>query len=249
MPFIGIGLHVLFALFCAFHVVRTGKSLYWLFILFAFPLLGSIVYFFVIYLPNSRLERGALSAIAAASHAMDPGKNIREARAEYEALPTVQNQIRLASALLNAGQASEAAQLYASALNGPFASDLELQFGAAKAYVECQRYAEALTHLATIQRTNADFRSEEVSILIAKSYAGTARGDDARNEFEYAVKRFNSFESRAEYAIWALSIRDYTTSTRLESEINQIVNRWNSLSRELNEPLLRRLKAAKSLAA
>jgi hypothetical protein len=62
MPFAGLGLHVVLALICAIHVVRTRQQLYWLFILFAFPLLGSIVYFFAIYLPSSRIERGAFKS-------------------------------------------------------------------------------------------------------------------------------------------------------------------------------------------
>ncbi|AEG69672.1 conserved transmembrane protein of unknown function [Ralstonia solanacearum Po82] len=46
MPFLGIGFHVIVALFFAVHAVRTHQSMYWLFILFAFPLLGSVAYFF-----------------------------------------------------------------------------------------------------------------------------------------------------------------------------------------------------------
>lgn len=64
MPFAGLGLHILLALFCAVQVVRNGRQLYWLIILFLFPLLGSGVYFFVIHLPNARLERGVMRAPA-----------------------------------------------------------------------------------------------------------------------------------------------------------------------------------------
>ena len=46
MPFLGIGFHVIVALFFAVHAVRTHQNLYWLFILFSFPLLGSVAYFF-----------------------------------------------------------------------------------------------------------------------------------------------------------------------------------------------------------
>ena len=52
MPFVGLGLHFLVAIFFAIHVVRSGQQMYWLIILFSFPLLGSLVYFFAIYLPN-----------------------------------------------------------------------------------------------------------------------------------------------------------------------------------------------------
>ena len=54
MPFLGIGFHVLIALYFAVHAIRTGQNLFWLMILFAFPLLGSIVYLFAIYLPELR---------------------------------------------------------------------------------------------------------------------------------------------------------------------------------------------------
>ena len=67
MPFFGLGLHILVALFFAVHALRSGQQMYWLIILFSFPLLGSIVYFLVIFLPNSRLEHGARKAVAAAA--------------------------------------------------------------------------------------------------------------------------------------------------------------------------------------
>jgi len=108
MPFAGLGFHILLALFCAVHAVRTGQQLYWLFILFAFPLLGSLVYFLVVYMPSSRLERGAVKAVSVAARALDPGKDVRMARADFEATPTAQNQMRLAAALLDAGDAEQA---------------------------------------------------------------------------------------------------------------------------------------------
>mgnify|MGYP002140441361 CR=1 FL=1 len=46
----GVGLHILAAIFFAIHAVRRGRELYWLLILFMFPLFGSVVYFFAIYL-------------------------------------------------------------------------------------------------------------------------------------------------------------------------------------------------------
>jgi hypothetical protein len=80
MPVLGLGLHILVALFFAVHAVRSGQQMYWLMILFSFPLFGSIVYFLVIYLPNSRLEYGARKAVAAAARSLDPTRELREAR-------------------------------------------------------------------------------------------------------------------------------------------------------------------------
>ncbi|PTT88080.1 hypothetical protein DBR42_10410 [Pelomonas sp. HMWF004] len=247
MPLIG-GLHILIALLCAVHVVRSGQQLYWLFILFAFPLLGSLVYFFAVYLPNSRLERGAFKAVSAAARAMDPGRDLREARAAFDVSPSAQNQMRLAEALLNNGEAADAAQLYEGALKGPFASDPDLRFGAVRAWVECQRYDAALPHLLALRNDRPEFRHDQVLLLLARCYAGTSRSAEARECFEEAVRRYASFEAHAEYAIWALAVGDTATAARLQTDIDRQVKLWTPASRQLNEPVMRRLRAAHDLA-
>jgi hypothetical protein len=249
MPFAGLGLHVVIAIFCAIHVVRTRQQLYWLFILFAFPLLGSMVYLFAVYLPNSRLERGAMKAVSAAAKAIDPTREVRDARAAFDEAPTAQNQMRLAAALLDIGQAEQAAQQYEACLRGPFATDADIRLGAGRAFVECQRFAEALRHLEPLRRERPDFRPEAVSLLIARSLAGTSRAAEARAEFESAIARHGTYEAMAEYAIWAYAIGDASTADRLVAELDKIASRWNSLTRELNAPTQRRLAAAKALAA
>lgn len=244
MPFLGLGVHVLIALFFAVHAMRSGQQMYWLFVLFSFPLLGSIVYFLVIYLPNSRLDHGARKVVAAAAKTLDPTRELRDARAAFEYTPTAQNQMRLASALLESGQAMDAAQNYDACLKGPFASDLEIRLGAARSYFACERFNEAITHLEFIRRTNPDFRADQVSLLLAQALGGAGRKSEARTEFEAAVARFGSFESRAEYAIWAATSGDAPTAARLYVELERAMERWNRHTRELNRPLLRRLTAA-----
>ncbi|HZN48914.1 MAG TPA: tetratricopeptide repeat protein [Ramlibacter sp.] len=249
MPIVGFGLNFALAIFCAIHVVRTGQPMYWLMILFAFPFLGSLVYLLAVFLPSSRLQRQALRAVSAAAKAIDPQRDVRTAREAFDQTPTAQNQMRLAAALLDVGDAPAAAQAYQSCLTGPFASDPEIRFGAARAYVECQRYADALRYLEPLRREQSDFRPEPVSLLMARSLAGTARRAEARAEFADAEARFGTYEAKAEYAIWAYASGDRVTTQRLQPELDKISGRWNGLARELNEPVQRRLQAARELAA
>jgi hypothetical protein len=244
MPIVGLGVHVLIALFFAVHAVRSGQNMYWLFILFAFPLLGSIVYFIVVFLPSSRLERGARKVVAAAAKAMDPTRELREARSAFEYTPTAGNQSRLAAALLEAGQAEEAAANYEACLKGPFASDALIRFGAARAFIECRRYAAALSHLDGIRASDPEFRPEQVALLRARALAGDARVEEARAEFESALARFGSFEVRAEYAIWAAASGDTATASRLKSDLDQTIKRWDRHTRDHNADLVRRVSAA-----
>ena len=248
MPFAGLGLHVVIAVLCAIHAVRSRQQMYWLFILFAFPLLGSLVYFFAIYLPNSRMERGAMKAVSAAVKALDPGRELREARAALEDAPTAQNQMRLAAALLEIGEAEEAARQYQSCLRGPFAADPDIRLGAARAWVECQRYGEALALLQPLQSERPEFHAETVSLLIARCYAGSSRSAEARGAFEAAITKFDTYGCKAEYAVWAYATGDLATAERLWQELEKISARWNPLTRELNGPVARRLAAARALA-
>ena len=245
MPFVGVGLHVLIALFFAIHVVRSGQPIYWLFILFSFPLLGSIVYFIVIYLPNSRLHTGARKAVAVAARALDPTRELREARAAFDFTPTAQNQMRLAAALLAAGAPQEAAANYEACLKGPFAADLEIKFCAANAHLLSGEFARSAVLLQEVRAADAAFRAEPVHLLLARALAGAGRNDEARAEFEAAQGRFGSFEARAEYAVWAYRNSDPATAQRLQAEIDEIMQRWSPHNRELNAPLVRRLQAAR----
>ena len=248
MPFLGIGVHVLIALFFAVHAIRSGQPMYWIFVLFSFPLLGSIVYFVAIYLPNSRIQYGARKVVAAAARTLDPTRELREAKAAFEYTPTAQNQMRLALAQLEAGSAEEAAANYEACLQGPFASDREIRFCAARAFVESGRYDSAITHLEELRKSEASFRAEQVNILLARALAGTGRDADARAEFDAAANRSATFTVLAEYAIWALNSGDSVLAVNLQTELDKTMKHWNKAAHELNRPLVQRLSTARARA-
>ncbi|HEY1092166.1 MAG TPA: tetratricopeptide repeat protein [Burkholderiaceae bacterium] len=175
MPYLGIGLHVLVAIFFAVHAVRSGQPIYWLMILFAFPLLGSVVYFLAVWLPDSRLPRGARRMAGSAVKALDPGRELREARAALAETPTAQNQMRLATALLAAGQAAEALACYEICLQGPFARDDEIRFGAARAALECGRGERAAELLTALRSEAPNFRVAEIAALQARLQAAQTK--------------------------------------------------------------------------
>lgn len=244
MAYMGIGIHFLIALFFAVHVVRTGRETYWLFILFSFPLLGSAVYFLTVYLPDSRLHHDVRRAAAATAKALDPKKELREAKHAFDLTPTAQNQMRLASAHLEAGDYDQAAQHFEACLQGPFASDPEIRLGAARARVQNGQGAAVVGLLESIRQQNPDFRPEQTALLLAKAYALAGRQLDARNQFVSLTTRFGSLETRAEFAIWALGVGDKDVAVEQYREIERAMKHWNNYTRSLHKPLMRRLDAA-----
>ena len=244
MPFIGMGLHFLVALFFAVHAVRTGREMYWLLILFMFPLLGSIVYCFAIYLPSTRLQHTVQKTMTAAVKTLDPGRELREAQHAFDLTPTAQNQMRLANALLESGATAQAVERYEACLKGPFSRDPEVRLGAARAWLQYAQATPAIEVLEAVRKETPDYRAEQVALLLAQAYALAGRTDEARAEYSAAVARFGSIEVRAEFAIWALSIGDNDSAIAQQREIEQSTKYWNKHTRSLNKPLLSRLEKA-----
>lgn len=244
MPAVGLGLHFIFALFFAVHAVRTGREMYWLIILFSFPIAGSVVYFFAVYLPHSRLERGAGKAVRAAANLLDPERELREAREAYDLSPSAQNQWRLADALLARGEGGESLGLFDAALAGPLGHDPALQLAAARAKLTTGNAGSAVSLLQKLRQAQPQFRPEAVSQLLAESLAAVGRRQEAQIEFADAVARWGSVELRCAYAIFAAASGDLTTANAQRAEVERAQRHWNRHARDLHAPMIRRVDDA-----
>ncbi len=252
MPFIGLGLHVLVALYFAIHAVRTGQQMYWLIILFSFPLLGSVVYFMAIYLPASRMDRGVRKVANVAANAvtsvLDPGRELREAMLAFDLAPTAQNQMRLANAYLEEGNAAEAAKQFDLCLKGPFATDAAIRVAAARAKLQNNQADEAAQLLARVKAESPQFQPAQVCVALAQALAAAGKNEAAGQEFAEAVARFDSTEARGEYAILAANTGDLNTANQLRTELEKSQQHWSKHTRQFHQPLLRRVNAAISAA-
>jgi hypothetical protein len=248
MQIFGIGIHILVALFFAIHAVRERREMYWLFVLFAFPVLGSIVYFVAVFLPSSRLEHSAARAGRALQASLDPGREVRDAQRAFELTPTAHNQMRLANALLDAGQPDKAAAQYDACLEGPFGRDAELRLGAARARLASGNIAGATALLEALRAEQPVFRAEQVGILLGKAYEAAGRRDEAGAQFTHAAHRFGSLESRAELAVWALANGKPQLAEPELHEIDRTRKHMPGHARKLNAALFKRVDAARAQA-
>jgi hypothetical protein len=244
MPIFGIGLHILVAIFFAIHAVRAGRELYWLVILFMFPLLGSIVYFAVVFLPDARLKRGVRKAGSAIQKSLDPRRDVRQARQAFDLTPTAHNQMRLAAALFDAGEHAEAVEQYDACLRGPFAGDAEIGVGAARAKLANNQPQAAIDVLEPLRARHPNFRAEQVGLLLAGAYACAGRQLEAGAEYEAVAQRFGSIEARAELALWAIANGKQALAERELMEIGHARKHMASNIRALHQDLFRRLDAA-----
>ena len=249
MPFLGVGLHVIVAVFFAIHAVRTGRELYWLFILFMFPLFGSVVYFAVVFLPDTRIQSGARKAGAMLQKTIDPGRDLRAAQQAFDLTPTAHNQVALAGALLDAGKVDEAVAQYDACLRGPFANDNEIKLGAARAKLANRQPQAAIALLAPLRAGSPQFRPEQSTLLLARAYEDAGMHSEAGALFDATVQRYGSLEAHAELFIWAVDNGESALVQREGAELAHARKHMTKHTRTLQAELLKRVDAARAQLA
>ena len=195
-----LGLSLLFAIALCVHVVRTGREMYWLWIILMFQPLGGLVYFLAILVPE--LVRGpAVRRIGeGARQTFDPTREYREAKAQCEDSPTVRNRLRLAHAAAALGRHAEAEALFRESLQGVHADDPALLLGRANALLELDRPAEALEMLERLGRDETNGRTPAAALALGRAHEALGRTAEADQALQWAAERLPGFEGIARYA-------------------------------------------------
>ncbi len=237
-----LGLHVIVALFFAVHAVRSGQDRYWLFILFVFPLLGSLVYGIAIWLPELRYSHGGRQLVNGARRLLDPTRELRAAQDAFELAETTDNRLRLADALVEMKRPSDAIAHYQGALTGIYADDPEVQVKLARALLESGEPGQARRLLDGLIERHPTFRSQAGHLLYARAVAAEGDLTKARSEFDTLVGYFNGFEARARYAEVLDGWGERDAALKMRDDALKQARRMPAYSRRMNREWLRRLE-------
>ena len=199
MPFI-FGAHLILAALCAIHAVRSRQEMYWLLILFMFPLLGSAVYVAAVLLPDLAGSRSARAAGAAARKALDPGRELREAMRQLDVSRTPGALKRAGDAHMALNRSEEALELYEEAAQGAFAEDAAVLQGKLEAEFACERHDAALATAERLRTAHPNTRLPKAHLIYARTLEAVGRTDEALQEYEAASGYFPGAEARAHWA-------------------------------------------------
>ncbi len=250
MPILGLGLHVIVAILCAVHALRTNQERWWLFVLFFFPLLGSIIYALVVFLPEMSRSRSGRRVVRGLRNTLDPGRELREAQAEFEHSATIANRIRLADALQDAARHADAIAAYREALRGVHRDDPDIQVKLARALLDSADAAAARELLETLIQQRPDFKSPEGHLIYARALAACDERIKAREEFDALIGYFAGIEARVRYIEVLEGWGEHAAASALAEESLRHVKHMPAGSRRLNDEWIRELKhAAARLAA
>jgi hypothetical protein len=237
MPYIGLGLHFIVALFFAIHAMKNGRNLTWLFVLFSFPLLGSIVYFVVEFWPDMRSTRAARAAGKALRDIADPKRELRDARHAFDLAPSVAARMRLANAYLNTGDADQAREHLTAALTGSHASDPDILTKLAEANMQLGDADGTASALRQLFEHHPERNTGDAALLFARALGGA--GDaHAEAAFQQALKSASGPEARLRYGQWLASRSEFARAKEQFAEITQDAKHWTPHARSLNKQWL-----------
>ncbi|HVK79372.1 MAG TPA: hypothetical protein VM915_02060 [Verrucomicrobiae bacterium] len=234
------------ALLCGIHVVRTGRELYWLWILVIAGPLGAAIYFLAIILPEMMGGRTARNVGKAARQAIDPDRDYRNALRALEDTPTVGNRMKVAHAAAALGRWSDSEAQWALAADGHWADDPAVLKGHAEALLELNRYEDALKRLEQLRAQGSEGATPQVALLFGRAYEGLGRNDEADQAYRFAADRVPGLESGARYVAFMAK-----TGRREDAEIGfgEIERRYYKITPALRaEARIWRDMAANALA-
>jgi hypothetical protein len=231
------------AIFFAVHAVKNRKERHWLMVIFVFPVLGSVVYFFAEYIRDFRYTSGGRRAVRLMQGVINPERELRFARQEFDRTPTAFNEAQLARALLAQGDIARAIEHYQRCTTGPYAQDLSFLKGLAIAQLEATQCAPAVVTLERLFEAHPEQKKGDLVLMYAEALAGA---NDARADpvFESVIKLDSSIEARCKYAQYLRNKGRVDAAKRIFEEVLQDADRGHNHSRELNREWIQASKTA-----
>jgi hypothetical protein len=183
------------------HVLRTGRNMYWVFILIIAPGIGGLAYVIVELLPDLMNNWRARRAFRGVRRTLDPGADIRRHQKQHKLSGSVDAARHLANELLDSGRYAEAIEHYQSVLTGLYEHDPDLMLGLARAQFGNEQFANARDTLDLLIEKNPDFKSPEGHLLYARAVEACGDDDKALDEYKVVAGGFAGAEARLRYGL------------------------------------------------
>lgn len=224
------------------HAIKTGRNLFWVFIILFFPLVGALAYLIIEMLPEIGNNRGARRAGKFMTSIVNPNGSLKKASQHLEVADTVQNSIALGTQYLDRAQYAEAKETFTRCCKGVHADDPVILLGLAKAQFGLAEYEATIQTIETLKQSNPTDRFPEAHLLYARAQEQLGDFDKARKEYEALCKYYPGPEPKCRLALILKASGDTEGARELfkgiasESKIagkhyNRLHKEWVSLAR------------------
>ncbi|WP_028581352.1 tetratricopeptide repeat protein [Desulfogranum japonicum] len=181
-------------IYFAVHAGRTGRY-GWIFLIIFFPLVGSIVYFFVEYLPEAQ-QSAKIQKVRYAS----PRKRIKQLQRNLDIADTIQNKINLAGAYFENQQYHESISLLEECRVGAHKNDQYILEGLFYSHLYLNQNEKASGYLNEIIKVSGNKLSKDLQFAKAKLLENTGNIVGALAAYEAFIDAADE-EAKCRYAV------------------------------------------------
>ncbi|HVI90514.1 MAG TPA: tetratricopeptide repeat protein [Dongiaceae bacterium] len=216
-----IGLLVLGLQICVVvHAFRTGRPYWWIFVIMAFPLIGTLIYYLVEIMPGSRQEQRLYKIGGDIAKAINPDKEMHRRAAELTICGSTHNKLQLARECVERGQFDDAIALYESAREGQYVDAPDLLLGLGRSHFFNGDHTASRDLLLRLRRLHPSYYEQETTVLAARAAFAMGEADTALRELETILDRSVGLEARYRYAemLWQQGVAE-----RAKAELNRII--------------------------
>lgn len=185
---------------CGVHVVRSGRPLYWIWLIVIGSYLAVLVYVLVAVIPDLKHDPRGRAVASKTLKVIDPQRRRRELQRQLELSNTVDTRRRLADESLALGDYEGAQELYQSLLTGMYATEPDFMLGLAHAQAGRDDYAAARATLEALIAANPSFKSSEGHLLYARCLEELGQTEAALEEYRVLADSYPGEEGRYRYA-------------------------------------------------
>ncbi len=184
------------------HVVRTGRPMYWIFIILMAPGIGSLAYAIIELLPDLSSSGQGRRALRGLRKTLDPGGDLRQRQRDHKLSGSVDAARHLAGELLESGRYDEAIEHYEKSLTGLYEYDPDLLLGLAMARFANEDFEKSRDTLDLLIEHNPDFKSQDGHLLYARSVAACGDEDKALDEYKAVSAYYAGSEARLQFGLF-----------------------------------------------
>ncbi len=186
--------------FCAYHVISTGRDKYWIGLIIMVPGLGCLIYLVTQILPDIGKNRTAGTGKNTLLKAIDPMHEYREAMHAFDLVESTENRLRLADALYELEKYNEAEPYLVQSLVGAHKSDPHILMRLASVRLHQSDTQSALALLDQLQKDNPGFHSQDAHMLYSKALEQDGQTGEALKSFSALTDYATGEEARVRYA-------------------------------------------------
>lgn len=215
--------------FCfAFHVFKSGRPYWWMFLIMGFPVMGCLIYYFVEVFPGSREHRRANRAARDIVRALMPDAELKKRVQELEICGSIDNKLALANECVAHEMHDEAIRLFESCLQGAYSRDSTMLFRLARAAVDAGQWDKADATIARLKDEAPKTRPLEVRLLEARVLEGRNQGDAALAMYQEILPQFVGLEARYRFGKLLMKQGKREAAMEMFNEILQLARRFAS---------------------